>query len=251
MNGWRYALLGTIGATSVARVLRRERIPQDRSYHDFADCRGACGIPNFLDVVSNAAFAVAGMSGWRNMQKRPAGAIAGLSTAYKTFFASGALIALGSGYYHLRPGNSRLAVDRLTMTVAYAALDSILIGEHFDEDLGRRALPFLLAAGAASVGYWHVTEQRGRGDLRPYILFQFLPAALMPIIMLLFPSKLSSVRPLWTMVALHGAARVFEALDTQIYRATGVVSGHTLKHFAAAAAMSALSGAVKNREVSR
>jgi hypothetical protein len=251
MSRWRYAVLGAIGAAGIARVILRGRIPQDSNYHDFADCRGACGIPNFLDVTSNAAFGIAGMAGLRNMKKHGPGAIAALDQAYKTFFAAGPLVALGSGFYHLRPTNERLAVDRLSMVVAYAALDAILIGEHIDEELGRRALPLLLAAGVSSVGYWHVTEQNGRGDLRPYVLFQFLPAALMPIVIALFPSKFASVKHLWAMVALHGGARVFEALDKPIYRATGIVSGHTLKHIAAAAAMAVFSSAVKNREVSR
>ena len=32
----------------------------------------------------------------------------------------------------------------------------------------------LLLAGVAAVLYWHVTEQAGHGDLRPYLLVQFL-----------------------------------------------------------------------------
>jgi hypothetical protein len=251
MNRWRYAFLGAIGAAGIAHVVMRGRTAQDQQYHQFADRRNACGIPNFLDVISNAAFAVAGLEGWRNFRKHAPGAIPRLSSAYKTFFTSGVLVALGSGFYHLRPANGRLAVDRLSMTVAYAALDSILIGEHIDEEYGRRALPLLLVAGAVSVGYWHVSERSGRGDLRPYILFQFLPAALTPVILLLFPSKFSSVRHLWMIVALYAAALAFEALDKPIYRATGIVSGHTLKHLAAAAAMGTLSDAVKTRELAR
>ena len=37
-------------------------IPQDISYHDFADKREMLGIPNFMDVVTNIPFAVVGSS---------------------------------------------------------------------------------------------------------------------------------------------------------------------------------------------
>ena len=38
-------------------------MPQPLDYHDFADQRDALGIDNFLDVVSNAAFLLAGLAG--------------------------------------------------------------------------------------------------------------------------------------------------------------------------------------------
>jgi hypothetical protein len=39
---------------------------------------------------------------------------------------------------------------------------------------------------------------------------------------------------------LYALAKLFEFYDRAIYSATGILSGHTLKHFAAAAACGAL-----------
>ena len=41
-------------------------------------------------------------------------------------------------------------------------------------------------------------------------------------------------------VALYAIATVFEQADRAIYEAIGIVSGHTLKHVAAAAAVAVL-----------
>jgi len=251
MNRWRFALLGVISGAGIGVVILHDRIAQDRDYHEFADQRDACGIPRFLAVVSNAAFVIAGDLGWRNVRRRPRGALPGLARPYQTFFASGVLLAVGSAFYHLRPDNERLVIDRLSMVPAFAALDAIVIGEHLGEEHGRRVLPIILLGGVASVLYWHVTERNGRGDLRPYILFQFLQIAILPAVILLFRSKFSSVRHLWSVIALHAAAKVFEQYDKRIYEATRIVSGHTLKHIAAGAAMAVLANAVKNREVER
>ena len=45
-------LLGLM-IVSLAGVLLLPPIPQDQSYHQFADQRGWFGIPNFWNVVSN------------------------------------------------------------------------------------------------------------------------------------------------------------------------------------------------------
>src|SRR5512133_9790 len=40
-----------------------DRLAQDHRYHAFADGRTLLGVPNALDVLSNAAFALAGLAG--------------------------------------------------------------------------------------------------------------------------------------------------------------------------------------------
>jgi hypothetical protein len=50
-----FVLCGLIAA-SLARLLLLPAIPQDQSYHLFADCRAVAGIPNFWNVVSNIPF---------------------------------------------------------------------------------------------------------------------------------------------------------------------------------------------------
>src|SRR5205814_6907281 len=89
---------------------------------------------------------------------------------YAIFFFGALLTAFGSGYYHLAPDNARLVWDRLPMTLAFMALLAAVIADRVSVAAGRRLLLPALVAGAASVVYWHWSEERGVGDLRPYAL---------------------------------------------------------------------------------
>lgn len=89
--------------------------------------------------------------------------------------------------------------------------------------------------GVLSVVYWHFSELRGHGDPRPYVLVQFLPLALVPLITLLFPSPSSKTCYIWGMLAAYVAAKGLEVFDERIFRVLEIVSGHTLKRLTAAA----------------
>src|SRR5215831_20622343 len=56
------ALLG-LTAISLAGLLLVPPIPQDQSYHQFADQRILLGIPHFWNVVSNLPFVLVGAIG--------------------------------------------------------------------------------------------------------------------------------------------------------------------------------------------
>ena len=58
--GWREVSLVAICVAMLAAFLSRAPIAQDLAYHNFADRRTFCGIPNMLDVSSNLAFLVVG-----------------------------------------------------------------------------------------------------------------------------------------------------------------------------------------------
>jgi hypothetical protein len=92
----------------------------------------------------------------------------------------------------------------------------------------------LLALGLLSVAYWHFTEEAGHGDLRLYIIVQYLPMALIPLILLFFPSKFSHVRLIWALLGAYGLAKLLELADEPVFSLFHVVSGHTLKHLVAA-----------------
>ena len=47
----------------VAAAVGLPAVPQPPDYHQFADQRHALGVDNFLDVVSNGAFLLAGIAG--------------------------------------------------------------------------------------------------------------------------------------------------------------------------------------------
>src|SRR5215203_695010 len=72
-------------------------------------------------------------------------------------------------------------------------------------------LTFFAGTGVVAVGsvvYWHVTEVAGGGDLRPYIVTQFLPIILIPIMLLLYPSRLWSARLLWAVLGTYVLAKI-------------------------------------------
>ncbi|MFQ6006881.1 MAG: ceramidase domain-containing protein, partial [Woeseia sp.] len=175
-------LLAVSGAL-LAAVFFVDPIPQDPSYHAFADSRSMLGIPNFWNVASNIPFLLVGGAGLYTLASRsPAGMLPDLSPAYAVFFAGIVLTGVGSAYYHYGPADDTLAWDRLSMTIGFMGLFTVIVGEHVSRTAAKRLLIPLLIVGAASVVYWSVTEARGSGDLRPYAIVQFLPMLLIPLI---------------------------------------------------------------------
>jgi hypothetical protein len=152
------------------------------------------------------------------------------------FFLGIASTSAGSSWYHLAPDNARLVWDRLPMTIAFMALFAAMISERIDLRAGLRWLVPLLLVGLASVLYWHWTEQSGAGDLRPYAAVQFFPLLAIPLLLLLFPARYTRTGDIWVALAWYALAKLFEELDGPIYDLSArIVSGHTLKHLAAAA----------------
>ena len=69
---------------------------------------------------------------------------------------------------------------------------------------------------------------------------QFFPCIALLLIFLLFAPRFSGTI-YWLLAAmLYGLAKLFEFYDGAIYSAGAILSGHTLKHFAAAAACGSL-----------
>jgi hypothetical protein len=216
------------------------RIAQDPAYHAFADRRAFQGIPNFLNVVSNFPFLVVGVLGLAFLARdRRAGRSHAFVPAddrrpYWPFFVGIGLTAIGSAYYHWRPSNGTLFWDRLPMTIGFMALLASVIGERVSRRAGARLLWPLIVAGAASALYWHLTEQQGAGDLRPYGLVQFGSLVLVPLILVLFPARYTRTQDLVTSIGWYALAKVFEYFDHGFLALVGV-SGHTWKHLASAA----------------
>lgn len=184
-------------------------IPQDESYHRFADARSLFGVPNFWNVVSNAPFALVGAIGLWSLR----------GAADRVLFGGVLLTCFGSAYYHLAPTDARLIWDRLPMTVIFMAFLACVVSEA----PSGRLLAAMVGAGLASVVWWSFTN-----DLRPYTIVKYGP------VLVLLPALWSSAerKHLWTTVALFGLAQIAELRDGAIY---GVipVSGHTIKHLLA------------------
>jgi hypothetical protein len=129
-----------------------------------------------------------------------------------------------------------LVWDRIPISLSSMAYFTIILAEYISVRTARIMLLPLLIIGAFSVGYWHYTELLGRGDLRPYVVVQFLPMLLILLILVLFPSKFSHGHFYWIFFGLFLVARMFELNDRFVYQHLHGMGGHMLKHILAALA---------------
>lgn len=216
-------------------------IPQEMSYHFFADTDTLVGVSNFWNVMSNLPFVAVG---WFALWRLPRLADQSALMAYIVLSIGVLLVGFGSAYYHYAPTNDSLLWDRLPMTIAFMALFSILLQERVLMRQSSLSLWLLVVCGVGSALYWAWTEGQGRGDLRPYALVQFLPIILMPLILLLFAERYLNNRLLFSAFAWYFIAKLLEQYDHQIHDVLGIIGGHPLKHIAAAIAALSLVRAV-------
>ena len=233
----------------VAFFLLSSPIPQDPAYHQFADARTLLGVSNFWNVMSNLPLMLIGLWGTLVVfRHHDTICLPGLELPYIVFFTGIILTAFGSAYYHLSPANDPLVWDRLPMTIGFAGLFSLILGEFVSPRIGRTVLIPLLLIGVASVEYWAYTETNGQGDLRPYVVVQFLPMMLVPGILLMYTPAIGSAKYFWYMLLFYALAKLFEFIDGDLYAAGGIISGHSLKHiFAAMASAAVLLALIKRR----
>ncbi len=233
-------LLAAVAAFAIAAFIQRP-ISQPLSYHRFADHRTLFGIPNFFDVVSNLAFLYVGIAGlWFMFRPKSLnGSFQDLRERwpYAVLFSGMVLTCFGSMYYHLLPNNARLVWDRIPMTLIFTSLLAAIITERVNARLGLALLGPLMAVGVWSVVQWKMSEMRGEGDLRLYLMVQLLPAFVIPIFMALFPARYTRGTDLGVVLALYILSKIFELFDRDIYRAGHLLSGHTLKHLVSALAI--------------
>ncbi len=245
-----YLSIGLISMFGIVGVLMLAPLAQDPEYHFFTDQRTIFGIPNFWNVISNIPFLLVGVMGLhRIFRSQKITLIDDMKIAYALFFLGVSLVAFGSGFYHLWPSNGSLVWDRLPMTIAFMALFSIIIGEFTSTQIGKFSLWPLVAFGTFSVFYWHTTESNGDGDLRLYVLVQFLPMLVIPVILFLFKSKLTNTSGYWYLLCAYVFAKALEYFDEFISNIFFSISGHSLKHVAAALGILFLLRAYNNREL--
>jgi hypothetical protein len=248
LSHWRIWLIAAVIFTGIAIAVLHGPVFQDPAYHHFADQRRIFNIPNFWNVSSNLFFLLAAAAGIFTLRShRCLGIIPVLLSAYRMFFIGSGLIALGSAYYHLCPNNATLVWDRFAMTIAFMAYMAVIFGEHVDPQWGRLLLWPLIIIGLFSVIIWEISGKGGPGDLRFYILIQYLPFILIPLIVVLFPSRLNKVYFIWGILIAYAISKAFELLDAPIYRVIHV-SGHALKHLAAAGGVLLAVFAIKKRK---
>jgi len=223
-----------LAATAAVALPLLRPIPQPASYHAFADARTAFGVSNFQNVATNAPFLFVGAAGLVAV-RRAAGDAAWMRAAYATFFVAVAAVAFGSGWYHLEPTTPRLTWDRLPMSVAFGALTAVAFGERFGPRAARALLAPLVLASVASVIYWDASERAGAGDLRPYLLAQALPGLWIVALFAPFRKSDDLAREFGLLLLWYVVAKLLEIFDVEVqHAALGAVSGHALKHVAAA-----------------
>lgn len=234
-------IAGAVLAAAVG-VLLFPRLPQNSTYHNFADQRTLLGIPRCLDVISNAPFLVVGALGvvfvarQRGADLRPQFIETQERWPYLVFFLGVGLTSFGSSYYHLAPDNARLVWDRLPMTIGFSALVAATVIERISVKAGLRMLLPLVVIGVGSVVYWRLSELEGKGDLRPYAIVQFGSLLTVLLMAVLLPSRYTRGGDMLIVLGMYVLAKLLELLDAAIFGLGRVVSGHTLKHLTAAGA---------------
>lgn len=212
----------------------------------FADDRAWGPLPNAMDVLSNAPFALLGLWGlvrlqridmalhqahaacWQALPEPPANT---LDCAW--LFCAGLLAtAAGSVFFHLQPDALGLAVDRAGMVVAFAGIVGLAVCERVSQRAGWPAAWCALAGGLVAVAVSQAT-----GNVLPWALVQFGGMALVLVLSLAPPvAGALGVRLGWV-IGCYALAKLFEQADATLYEATGhLVSGHSVKHLTAALA---------------
>ena len=223
-------LLLFIALVIITGVCFLNPISQSQEYHNFSDDRIFFFFSNFFNVISNLPFVISGMVGLyftvikNKLNTNP------VYKSYIVFFIGILFTGFGSAYYHLNPNDNTLIWDRLPMTISFMSFFSLIIGECVSAKLSKQVLfPFLLI-GFSSIIYWQITANYGHDDLRFYILIQFLPIVLIPIILLLYKPQKDLQLYLWLIILSYLIAKIGEAFDNSIYQKLQIISGHTIKH---------------------
>lgn len=207
---------------------------QNPSYHEFADQRAILSIEHFWNVVSNIPFFVVGLLGMFFMMTKPNHINLPINSF--VFYLGICLTSIGSMYYHHQPCSETLVWDRLPMTISFMAFFTLIIGDCLCVTTGKKILFPLILLGMISIIYWQMTKSKGQEDLRFYALIQFLPMVLIPVILILYKNQNQNIKTYWLILLVYLIAKTCEACDEIIFTNIKFISGHTLKHFAAALA---------------
>jgi hypothetical protein len=234
---WHTWIIVGIKVLAVAAALLIPEMPQPVAYHDFSDHREMFGVHNFLDVASNGAFLIVGVWGLTlALGRRAQFEYTVERWPYVIFFLGVTLTAAGSAYYHLAPDNETLFWDRLPMTIAFMGLVCSQIVDRISIRAGLALQVPMLMVGAASVIYWRVTERAGSGNVVPYGVLQGYSVLVLLLLAVLKPSRYTHGKLLYWVFVWYVLSKLLETYDAQVLAWSHAVSGHTLKHVAAAIA---------------
>jgi len=166
-------------------------ILQPPGYHDFADRRSIWGLHNFWNVVSNVPFSWSRCGEFEALRSE-AGLLADLErAAYWVLLSGVALVAIGSGYYHLRPDDGTLFWDRLPWPSSSCRCSRPRLGERISLHAGRLLLIPLLRPGHGIGSLLEILATCG------CTVWSSITSAGLPLMILLFPPRYTGGRACW------------------------------------------------------
>lgn len=198
--------------------------------HPFVDARPLWGIPNALDVLSNAPLSLAGLIGLLALRGR---VLPGATrAALRVFFTGLLLTGFGSVLYHWAPDAAGLVADRLGMAVTFTGALALAVAERVGPSPVQPVLvvTFMAAVLSAVLPFTH-------GNVLPWAVVQFGGVALIVWAARQRPAPGAMGVRIGVLIAWYALAKALELGDAAVFHATGdLVSGHSLKHLAAALA---------------
>lgn len=209
--------------------------------HPFVDARTLLGIPNAMDVLTNAPLALAGLWGLRALRGRlQPGAT---QQAAQVFFAGLVATGFGSAGYHWAPDAPGLVWDRLGMAVTFSGALALAVAERVGQAAARQALCVLLPLAVLSA-----ILPASNGNVLPWTVLQFGGMAFIVWLALRKPVPGAIGIRLGVLIGLYALAKLLELGDETVFRATAdTISGHSLKHLVAALAAWPVIAALKPR----
>lgn len=198
--------------------------------HPFVDARALLGLPNAMDVLSNAPIALAGLWGLLVLRRHPR--YGTTRQAAQVFFVGLLLTGFGSAWYHRAPDADGLVWDRLGMAVTFAGAHALTVADRVGALSARQTLWTALPLAVLSA-----VLPAANGNVLPWAVVQFGGMALIVWLALRKPVVGAAGIRLGALIGLYALAKVLELGDAAVFHATdGTISGHSLKHLAAACA---------------
>lgn len=198
--------------------------------HPFIDARTLLGLPNAMDVLTNAPLALAGL--WGLLALRGRTLPGATQQAALVFFAGLVATGFGSAWYHWAPDAAGLVWDRLGMAVTFAGALALAVAERVGQAPARQALRVLLPLAVLSA-----ILPASNGNVLPWAVLQFGGMALIVWLALGEPVPGAIGIRLGALIGLYALAKALELGDTAVFHATAdTISGHSLKHLVAALA---------------
>lgn len=219
------ALLPVLAALTIVVVAVVVTITRGPEFHRYADTRSWLGIPNAGDVLSNGAFLIAAVLPLR----------ACVPAAYAAAARAGVFcIGLGSALYHVAPSDTLLAFDWAPIVLTLAVVGAAAIHDRTGPRAGLLALGIAPLFALGSVAWWLASGGTHGGNMAPYVAVQVTGIALPLSLAAVAPGAIRARYLVLGLIAF-GVARLCASHDRDLLDLIGV-SGHSLKHVAAAIA---------------